>query len=311
MSRVDFSKIKTIPLGERKSKISVKDFHPPFRPENYQDDILDIFPGQFAGNTIRNIVSSVTEARNRNRPVILAMGAHSIKCGLSRIILQLLSKKIITGLALNGAGAVHDLEIFLSGKTSEDVEDSLKRNIFGMSEETGKFMNEALKTGVAKGLGFGASLSSWMNHHPSEYSEYSLFANSKAMDYPVTVHVAIGTDIVHQHPAMDGAVTGEASYRDFRSVTETVSEVIDGGVWINLGSAVILPEVFLKAYSVVLNLGFIPKNFTTVNMDIIRQYRPEENVVRRPESKGLFLQGHHEINLPLIALALLRRLGGR
>ncbi len=310
MTKIDFSKLRTISLKDRKSKISVKDFHSPLSKEQYSQNILDIFPNQFAGSTFRKIVSAIVTARKNNRPVILAMGAHSIKCGLSPVLLQLFSEGIFTGLALNGAGAVHDLEIFLAGKTSEDVPDSLTKNVFGMVDETGKFTAQALKEGLSDELGFGSSLSKWMDSRKSDFRKYSLLGMSNKTGFPVTVHIAIGTDIVHQHPDADGSVMGEASFRDFRKITETVAEVIDGGVWINLGSAVLLPEVFLKAYSVVLNSGFKANNFTTVNMDMIRHYRPQENVVSRPESKGFFLLGHHEINIPILASALLRELNG-
>jgi hypothetical protein len=258
------------------------------------------------------VVEAVVAARRNGRPVVLAMGGHVIKCGLQPVLKQLIEADIITAVAMNGSAAIHDFEVSLIGATSEDVGAVLHTGDFGFSEETGGGMNRALKSALPQGIGFGAAIGRSIidNHH--EFKDYSLLATCIENSIPVSVHVAIGTDIIHQHPEFDGAVTGEMSARDFRLITSVVAD-LSGGVWLNVGSAVILPEVFLKALSIAQNLGHHVEGFSTANFDMTQHYRPLQNVVKRPTSgsgKGYTITGHHEINIPLFAAALLDRLAG-
>jgi len=241
------------------------------------------------------------------------MGGHVIKCGLQPALKSLIEADVITAVAMNGSAAIHDFEVSLVGATSEEVGDVLHSGDFGFSDETGGDMNRALKAGLDKDLGFGQAIGEWIVERQHPFTEYSLLASCVERDLPVTVHVAMGTDIIHQHPAMDGAVTGEMSFRDFRLVTSVVADLGDGGVWLNVGSAVIMPEVFLKALSIARNLGYHVGNFTTANFDMTQHYRPVQNVVNRPTSgggKGYSIVGHHEINIPLLAAVILDRIKG-
>ena len=267
-------------------------------------------PNILAGNDLRKLVNRLTTAVKKKRAVILAMGAHTIKIGLSPIILDLMERGIITGIAMNGAGIIHDLEVAMVGATSEDVDNELPNGTFGMAEETGEFLNNAIRAGAKKGNGLGYSVGSSILQASFPYSEYSLLAGAARMNIPSTVHVAIGTDIIHFHPAVDGAAIGKTSHLDFRIFASLVSH-LEGGVYINLGSAVILPEVFLKALTLVRNLGFSVKTFTTVDMDFIRHYRPMTNVVKRPTlegGEGFSFIGHNEIMFPLLTAALIESL---
>jgi hypothetical protein len=241
---------------------------------------------------------------------MLAMGAHAIKVGLNPVIIDLLDRGIINGLAMNGACIIHDAELAMAGKTSEDVASEIGAGRFGMAEETGKFLNEAISEGAEKGLGLGESVGAMLIREDFPFNRHSLLARAYELDIPATVHVAMGTDIIHFHPSADGASIGKASHHDFRIFSSLVSE-LEGGVFINLGSAVIMPEVFLKALSLVRNLGHKVKDFTTVNMDFIQHYRPMTNVVHRPTldgGKGFSLTGHHEIMFPLLAAAVIEGL---
>ncbi|MCK4508803.1 MAG: hypothetical protein KAU27_09685, partial [Desulfuromonadales bacterium] len=219
---------------------------------------------------------------------------------------------VITAVAMNGSAAIHDFEVSLVGATSEEVGDVLHSGDFGFSDETGSGMNRALKAGLEKGIGFGQAIGEWIIDHQHPCREYSLLATCVENGLPVTAHVAMGTDIIHQHPEMDGSVTGEMSFRDFKLITAVVADLGDGGVWLNVGSAVIMPEVFLKALSIAQNLGHHVDNFTTANFDMNQHYRPMQNVVKRPTSgsgKGYSIIGHHEINIPLLAVAILDKIG--
>jgi hypothetical protein len=255
----------------------------------------------------------VGEAAASGKAVLLAMGAHPVKVGISPVIIELMRRKILTGIAMNGACAIHDTEIAMAGCTSEDVAASLDSGDFGMAEETGEFINKATSLAARTNRGLGASLGQMLSSGAFPYNQSSILATAHEMGLPVTVHVAIGTDIVHMHPSADGAATGAASHLDFRRFAAEVS-TLDGGVFINLGSAVIMPEVFLKALSVVRNLGHQVTDLTTVNMDFIKQYRPLTNVVNRPTQhggKGYNLVGHHEIMFPLLAAAVMEFLEER
>jgi hypothetical protein len=252
----------------------------------------------------------MVQAIRSGNPIVLALGAHVIKVGLNPVIIDLMERGLIDGLALNGAGIIHDAELAMVGHTSEDVAAQIGDGKFGMAEETGRILNEAIIQGANHGDGLGKAVGARLVKEDFPYRRYSLAARAFELDIPLTVHVAIGTDIIHFHPSVDGAAIGETSHLDFRIFSSLISRM-EGGVFINLGSAVILPEVFLKALSLARNLGFNVKNITTVNMDFIRHYRPMTNVVQRPTQeggKGYSLVGHHEIMFPLLAAAVIERL---
>ena len=307
--RIDLAGVTTYPLATRKNKVSLgPDFASPLRPGMSVSQLLTALPDQLGGRTLRRIIDAVVTARQKGKPVVMAMGAHVIKCGLQPVLKGLIEADIVTAVALNGAGIVHDYEISLIGATSEDVGAVLHAGTFGMAEETGRDLNRAIREGVADGLGLGEAVGRFIITNGNPYREKSLIATCVARSIPVTVHVAVGTDIIHQHPTADGGAIGEASFRDFRQLAATVSQLGDGGVYFNIGSAVLLPEVFLKALSIAQNLGHHVDHFTTVNMDMQQHYRPLQNVVQRPtagESRGYTLTGHHEIMLPLLAACLL------
>ena len=304
--------IKTYSLKERPSKVSIKDFASSWKPGGGFDLWAKGLPRILAGDDLKKVITRLTEAVREKKIVLVAMGAHVIKVGLSPVLLDLMERGIISGIAMNGAGIIHDLEVAMVGATSEDVDSELHLGRFGMARETGEFLNKAINDGAGRGRGLGYSVGMSILDEGFPYNEYSILAGAVRMDIPVTVHVAIGTDIIHVHPAVDGAAIGKASHLDFRIFASLVSQ-LEGGVYINLGSAAVLPEVFLKAFTLVKNLGFTFRHFTTVDMDFMRQYRPLTNVVKRPTSEGgegFSLTGHHEIMVPLLAAALIENLEG-
>ncbi|HAD03634.1 MAG: hypothetical protein A2091_02505 [Desulfuromonadales bacterium GWD2_61_12] len=309
---LDFSRIKTYSIHSRDSKVNVRDhFAGELRPGMSGAEFMAALPKLLGAASLHDVVAAVVAARRMGKPVVLAMGGHVIKCGLQPVLKNLIEAGVITAVAMNGSAAIHDFEVSLVGATSEDVGAVLHSGDFGFAEETGGGMNRALKSGLADGLGYGAAIGRAMVEAAHPYRQYSLLATCHDRGIPVTVHVAVGTDIIHQHPSADGAVLGEMSFRDFRTLAAIVAELGDGGVWLNVGSAVLLPEVFLKALSVAQNLGHHVDNFTTANFDMIQHYRPLQNVVKRPTSgrgRGYTITGHHEINIPLFALAVLDRL---
>ena len=271
---------------------------------------LDKLPGAFAADDFRAVVRAVVQARKGNRPVVLGMGAHPVKLGLSPLIIELMRKKIVTAVATNGACAIHDFEVAMAGHTSEDVATELCSGTFGMSKDTGKGVNLAINRGVKKGHGIGRSVGEYISREGFRHQDSSVFAAAYNMSVPLTVHVAIGTDIVHMHPEADGAAIGKGSMNDFRLFASVVAD-LEGGVYINLGSAVILPEVFLKALNVARNLGHRVENITTVNMDFIQHYRPGVNVLKRPTlnaGRNYALTGHHEIMFPLLTAAIMEEM---
>ena len=305
--RIDLKRVRTVSLKGRKSKVRMGDFAQTLPPKVTLSQFLSSLPNILAGKDFREVVAKMATAHRRGRPIIFALGAHVIKVGLSPVIIQLIDRGLISLIALNGAGVIHDAEIALVGKTSEDVEEGLREGRFGMAEETARFLNTAINDGVSSGMGLGEAVGNALVKFDPPYANLSLMAAATKKGIPVTVHVALGTDIIHIHPSINGAMTGEGSLRDFQTFASAVAR-LDGGVYLNVGSAVILPEVFLKALTLVRNLGFKVRRFTTVNMDFMRHYRPEMNVVRRPTSqggRGYTLVGHHEIMLPLLAAALL------
>jgi hypothetical protein len=255
-------------------------------------------------------VRDTVQAVVRGRPVVVMMGAHPIKCGLNPIFVDLMQRGAIAAVAFNGAGAIHDFEMALIGQTSEDVQRGLEDGSFGMVDETGRQMNGVLAAGVQQGIGAGRALGEAIVTGKFPHKDASILHQGIVSDIPVTVHIAIGTDIIHQHPAADGAVLGEASYLDFQKFASVVAQ-LEGGVVLNIGSAVIMPEVFLKALTIARNLGHKVESFTSVTFDMNRHYRPMENVVRRPTSiagSGYYIVGHHELLVPLWAAAVLESL---
>ncbi len=307
---ISLKSVKTYPLKKRKSMVSLHTLAtPPVRGDSFMG-FMNKLPRILAVNDFMGTVQAIVKARKNRKPVILGMGAHPIKVGLSPVIIDLMKKDIITAIATNGACIIHDFELSFAGYTSEDVVEELSRGTFGMAYETGKYLNNAIKGGLKKGYGIGRSVGELLCNSRFKYKNKSIFASACGLDIPATVHVAIGTDIIHMHPEMEGSATGEGTFRDFRLFTSIVSS-LEGGVYINLGSAVIMPEVFLKALTVVRNLGNKVENITTVNMDFIQHYRPSENVLRRPTIKkgsAYALTGHHEIMFPLLAAAIIEEM---
>jgi deoxyhypusine synthase len=307
---IDTTRIKTYSLKDRKSKVDSALSAKPFAPGGSFASFISGLPGILAADSFRAVVKAVADAKRSGRPVILGMGAHVIKVGLTPVIVDLMERGVISAIAMNGAGIVHDFELAYQGRTSEDVDAEIGEGTFGMAEETGRLVNEAIISGVKRGSGIGAAIGKAIADANYAYRDRSLLYHAHKLGVQATVHVAIGTDIVHMHPAADGAAIGEGSMADFKLFCAAVSEM-EGGVYINLGSAVLLPEVFLKAVTLARNLGSPLRRITTVNMDFVQGYRPNTNVVRRPTmkgGKGYSLTGHHEIMLPLLAAAVLEEL---
>lgn len=309
---VDMSSVKTYPLRDRINKISVRDFATTPELEIDLSPFLASLPNILKGQDFLALIDDIVVARQNKKPVIVMMGGHVIKCGLSPLLIDLAKRGVITGFAFNGASSIHDFEIALIGETSEDVAAYLQNGQFGMWEETGRLMNEATQHAADTDIGMGEALGRQLIEMDAPYNAYSLLASAGIQyDVPVTVHVAIGTDIIHQHPSANGAAIGAASFTDFRLLTALVTDLEGGGVVLNLGSAVILPEVFLKALTIARNLGHTVSHFTAANFDMNQQYRSVENVVKRPTEmggKGYTFTGHHELMIPLLAQAVLSRL---
>ena len=309
-SPLSLKSIKSYSLCARKSTVSIKSFAEAPAKGDTVSIFLKKLPDAFAARDLRSVARAVITAREKNRPVILGMGAHPVKLGLSPVIIELMKRNVITAVATNGACGIHDFEVSLVGHTSEDVAIELCTGSFGMAKETGKGVNLAINRGVKKGYGIGKALGEHILQGKFPFKDKSIFVNAYRLDIPMTVHVAIGTDIVHMHPEADGSAIGKGSMRDFRLFASVISDM-EEGVYINLGSAVIMPEVFLKALNIARNLGNKVENITTVNMDFIQHYRPRENVLRRPTSmkgRNYALTGHHEIMFPLLAAAVTEEL---
>ena len=305
MKEIDPSKIRTYSVKGRTSKVQLGDFAKPHRKGGSFYDFFSSLPNILAAKNLREVAAAVVQSRKDKRPVMLGMGAHSIKVGLNPVIIDLMERGIVTSLALNGAGIIHDFELAFIGQTSEDVDREILSGAFGMAEETGSMINQAIGS-AAKNEGIGTAVGRMIREGNFPYKNTSLLAAGSRLGVPVTVHVAIGTDIIHMHPSFDGKATGEAAHRDFLTFCSLVSE-LEGGVYINLGSAVLLPEIFLKAVTLCRNLGNPLQRFTTVNMDFVQHYRPNTNVVRRPTQgggQGYAITGHHEIMFPLLAAAI-------
>ncbi len=309
-SRVDLNKINTIQLDSRKCKVAIKDFAKTAKKGASFNDFYDSLPDILASRNLKYLVEAIVSAYKKEKMVIFMMGAHVIKCGLSGLIIDLMKRGIVRAVALNGAGVIHDTEIALIGRTSEDVGEGIVDGTFGMAKETATFINEAINSGLGSGIGIGEAVGGAIVKAKLPNKEMSILANGYELNCPVTAHVAIGTDIIHQHPSANGEAIGEGSLLDFKNFIYSVSRLEDG-VAINFGSAVLLPEVFLKALTVARNLGHKTKVFTTANFDMISQYRPYQNVLSRPTSgggKSYNMTGHHEIMIPLLYRAIIERI---
>lgn len=309
---LDLSKLVTYPLAERCSKVSVNDLARPLVAGSSLRDFFDQLPNILAVKDLKAVAAAVRQAREQNRAVLVGLGGHVIKCGLAPVLIDLMERGFLTGFALNGSGVVHDLEIALVGSTSEDVDATLGSGAFGGAEETGRTINQALCSAAVEHLGAGEAIGHELLHLNPQYADRSLLCTAYQKGIPVTVHIAVGTDITHIHPTADGSAIGAASHRDFRLFCSLVKELDGGGVYLNLGSAVILPEVFLKAVTTLRNLGYRLEGFTTANFDFLQHYRPLTNVVRRPVAggtgRGYALTGHHELMIPLLAAAILENI---
>jgi hypothetical protein len=302
----DLSGLRTYPLKSRQSKAHAEDFARPPAPGAGIGVWMDALPDILAASDLKAIVRRMVDARRaEDGGLVWGLGAHVIKTGLGPTLIDLMERGFVSALATNGAAVIHDFEIALVGATSEDVDAALGPGRFGMAEETGRLLNAAIADGVSDGLGLGQSVARFLTTHQPQHARSSVLAAAARLQVPVTVHVAIGTDIIHMHPAASGAAIGEGSLRDFRYFVSNVAR-LERGVYLNCGSAVVLPEVFLKAVALARNRGIGLAGLTTVNLDFIRSYRPQTNVVVRPtmgSGRGYSLVGHHEIMIPLLAAA--------
>ena len=310
-SPLDFSGLHTYSIHGRTSKVTVADFAKPLASGATMTDFLASLPNQLMGHDFPELVNRLAAVRQAGRPLLIGMGAHVIKVGLNPLLIDLMEREVITGLALNGAGIVHDTEIAMAGRTSEEVEQVLGTGAFGAARETGEVVNAAISRGANNDTGIGQAVGEFLLERNFPHNDMSLLASARRLGVPVTVHVAMGTDIVHIHPTADGAAIGKAGHQDFRLFCAMVAD-LEGGAYLNFGSAVLLPEVFLKALTVARNLGHTVDHFVTANFDFIRHYRPTTNVVNRPTAsggKGYNVTGHHELMIPLLAAALKAKLG--
>ena len=307
---IDLSRIATYPLASRPSKVTVRDFARALTNEEARNftALFDSLPKILAAESLRAVTEAVVQSRAKGRAIIWGFGGHVIKTGLAPILIDLARRGFVTAIATNGSGVIHDFEIAVAGWTSEDVDSALGSGAFGMAEETGRWINEAIKRGAKEGIGAGEAVGRALVEMKPPHGEFSILHEAYKLRIPVTAHITIGADIVHIHPHADGAALGAATYRDFLLFTSLVRELDGGGVYLNLGSAVTMPEVFLKAVTVVRNLGHSLRDFTTANFDFIQHYRPVTNVVRRPVAngagRGYSLTGHHELMIPLLAASI-------
>ncbi len=315
-SPLTFGGVKTYPLAARKSKVSVRDFAKSPAAKSSLAKFLDSLPNFLAANDLRDLLSRIHRARKHRAPVLWGIGGHVIKVGLGPVLIDLMKRGFISSIAMNGAALVHDFEIALVGNTSEDVEAGLGEGQFGMASETGEYINEFSKLAARLHIGYGEAAGQFLSSGilNVKHAASSVLASAYKLRIPVTVHIAIGTDIPHMHPAADGPCLGAAAFLDFRLFCALVKQMHPGGIYLNWGSAVLLPEVFLKAVSVTRNLGVPLQPITTANFDFIQHYRPLQNVVKRPtvsargrshhDSRGFAITGHHELLMPLVAAAL-------
>jgi hypothetical protein len=310
MKPLDLSQVTFTSVKKKRHKVKEASFASAWKNGGSLADFLNSLPELLAGRDVREVVTRIAEAVRRNRIVLLGMGAHPIKLGLSPVLIDWMEKGILRGIGINGAGIIHDVEVSMIGHTSEEVDDELCKGTFGMVRETHDIINHTIQKGVRQGLGIGEAVGREILEGNFPYKHLSLLAAGRRLGIPITVHVAIGTDITHMGPSADGAAIGQGSLKDFHTFASLVSQ-LERGVFINLGSAVVMPEVFLKAVALARNLGHPLVNLTTVNMDFIQHYRPTVNVVKRPTlkgGKGYTLIGHHEVMFPLLAAAVIEKL---
>ena len=308
--------VHTYPLASRKSKVSVRDFAKPPAANTSLAKFLESLPNILAAEDLRSLLGAIHIARKQRRPVLWGIGGHVIKVGLGPVLIDLMKRGFVSGIAMNGAALIHDFEIALAGNTSEDVEAGIGEGQFGMAAETGQYINEIAKLSHRIRIGYGEAAGQYLSSGiiDVKHGDFSVLAAAYKHHIPVTIHLAIGTDIPHMHPAANGAALGDATHHDFRLFCALVEQMHPGGVYLNWGSAVLLPEIFLKAVSVARNLGVPLRPITTANFDFIQHYRPLQNVVKRPtasprgssgpESRGYAITGHHELLLPLVGAAL-------
>lgn len=306
---LDLEDIQTVPIGERKNIVNHGQFRPLADPAGGVDSLIDSFPDILAGKELRAAVSAIATSASAGAPVIAAMGGHVVKVGMGPLIIDLMERGVISALAMNGATAIHDVELGLIGETSEDVATNVADGTFGMAEETAEAFRSSAIRG-ASGDGLGSALGDWVIDNATEFRPLSMLAAARRLGTPATVHVAIGTDIVHMHPGVAGADLGEATSVDFRLLA-AVARDLSGGCWLNVGSAVVMPEIFLKVVNIARNTGYPLEGVTAINLDMNSHYRTSRNVLERPVSRGISLTGHHEINLPLLRVALLREMEKR
>lgn len=299
-------------IADRKNKVSANDFATAYEAGSSVSRFIDSLPDILAGRSVRTVMDRIVAARKQGKPCAVAMGAHVIKCGLSPLIIELIRRGVITSLAMNGAGAIHDSEVAFYGETSEDVVDAMKTGMFGMAKETADFINGGAKTARDQQLGFGEALGKAVIDGNAKYHNLSLLATAYECGVPLTIHACIGCDIVHMHDNAEGAAIGDASMRDYRILTYALKDLGDGGVLLNIGSAVVLPEVILKAITSLINLGYSMKGMLGVNLDFVQHYRSNQQVVARVREiggEGISLTGHHELMIPLIAAGVIERMG--
>jgi hypothetical protein len=302
--------LRTLPIAERGGKVEIEDFAQPYEKGAGVGRLIESLPTILAGGALRGVIAALQRARKEERAIIWGLGGHVIKCGLGDVLLDLMRRGFVTAIAMNGAASIHDFEIAIAGSTSEDVEAALPDGRFGSAEETGREMNRAIVDGAREELGMGEALGRHLDKITDpKFAPHSIVLGAYRASVPVTVHVAVGTDTPHTHPSADPGAIGVTTHRDFRLLCSLARELDAGGVYLNVGSAVVLPEVFLKAVSVVRNLGHPLAGFTTVNFDFIQHYRPRVNVVERPHARsggsGYAITGHHELMIPLLAAALI------
>ena len=302
----DLSDVKTYPLKSRKSKARVDDFARPAAAQTTVAQFIEALPNILAAADFKAVVKALCNAREHDGGIVWGLGAHVIKTGLGPVLIDLMERGFVSAIATNGAAIIHDFEIALVGATSEDVDEALGPGRFGMAEETGRLLNAAIADGARERLGIGQAVTRFLAAKSPQHARSSVLAAAARLEIPVTVHVAIGTDIIHMHSAASGAAIGDGSLRDFRYFVSNIAR-LERGVYLNCGSAVVLPEVFLKAVALARNKGIALDALTTVNLDFVRSYRPQTNVVARPTAgtgRGYSLVGHHEIMIPLLAAAL-------
>jgi hypothetical protein len=304
----DLSRVRTVPVELRPNKVRTEEFARPPGSDRSFGAFLASLPDVLVAGDFRSVVAAIASAARKQRAVVVMLGGHIVKTGVAPLLIDLMERRVITHLAMNGSGAIHDYEIARFGATSEDVARGLVDGTFGMAEETGRGMNEAFVVGMQNGWGMGESVARALLETPLVHPEMSLLVAAQRLGIPCTVHAALGAEIIHQHPAANGAAIGDTSHRDFRRLAASLPQLHDGGVVLNLGSAVIMPEVFLKALTIARNLNASkPVDFTTCDLDMIRHYRPRVNVVIRPTNAGgtgYEITGHHEIMVPLLAWAV-------